>query len=70
VSLQPRDAIVFSLGALGGILAWFSLLLGLLKKYGPRFDRHALTRAVRVMGILLIGLGIGFAVKAVLWFTR
>lgn len=69
VTLRPQDAIPFSLGALVGIIGWFGLLTLLLKKYGGRFNQERLTLFVRVIGFLILGLGLYFAVKATLYFA-
>ncbi|NUP13678.1 MAG: LysE family transporter [Polyangiaceae bacterium] len=69
ITLEPVDAIPFSLGALVGIISWFALLTVLLKRYQGRFDQARLTMMVRIIGILILGLGIFFAVKAGLYFA-
>lgn len=68
ISLRPIDAVPFSLGALIGIIAWFSLLTVLLKRYGSRFNADRLTMLVRIIGVMLIGLGVWFGVKAGIYF--
>jgi len=69
VRLEPIDAIPFSLGALIGIVGWFGMLTVLLKRYGPRFDRNKLDTCVRVIGLLILGLGLWFGIKAVMYFA-
>lgn len=69
ITLDPSDAIVFSLGALLGIIAWFGLFTGLLKRYAGRFDQDKLARVVRGIGVLILLLGAWFSAKAFLYFT-
>lgn len=68
ITLDPRDAISFSLGALAGIVAWFSLFVALLQRYGQRFDQRKLRLVVRAIGGLILLLGLWFALKAGLYF--
>jgi threonine/homoserine/homoserine lactone efflux protein len=69
VTLEPIDAIPFSLGALAGIVGWFAMLTVLLRRYGPRFDKHKLDLFVRGVGVLILGLGLWFGIKAVMYFA-
>jgi threonine/homoserine/homoserine lactone efflux protein len=63
VSFESAQALPFSLGALTGIVGWFATLLYLLDRFRTRFSRETLDKLVHVMGILLIVLGIGIAVR-------
>ncbi len=58
--LSPREAIVFALGAMTGILGWFLSLLGLMRRYRDKFQPKTLDRAVRYMGYLLFVLAAYF----------
>lgn len=61
VSFEPHLAAPFGVGALSGIIGWFALLLGLVRRYKGRFSTETLDRVIRVMGIFLIALGLWFA---------
>jgi threonine/homoserine/homoserine lactone efflux protein len=63
VAFGPGRALPFSIGVCLGITSWFWLLLGLLARYRNRFQASTVERVVRVMGVLLIGLGLFFAVR-------
>lgn len=63
VAFGPGRALPFSIGVCLGITSWFWLLLGLLARYRNRFHESTVDRVVRVMGVLLIGLGVFFAVR-------
>lgn len=69
VSLEPAASIPFSLGALFGISSWFALLTWLLRRYAGRFDQNKLDRSVRIVGALILALGLWFAVRAVRYFA-
>ena len=53
-----------------GITGWFTLLLWLLTRFKGRFERATLDRMVRMMGLLLVGLGIFFAVRFVSYYLH
>ncbi len=63
-ALQPRAALPFSLGAMAGIVAWFALLIALLRRLGSRLSARTLDRLVRVVGAALLLLGAWFAWRA------
>jgi threonine/homoserine/homoserine lactone efflux protein len=63
VSFESAEALPFSLGAFSGIIGWFATLLYLLNRFRLRFSRATLDRLVHGMGILLIVLGLGVAVR-------
>jgi threonine/homoserine/homoserine lactone efflux protein len=65
VAFGPGRALPFSIGVCLGITSWFWLLLGLLARYRSRFRADTVERVVRVMGVLLVGLGVLFAVRFV-----
>jgi threonine/homoserine/homoserine lactone efflux protein len=61
VPLSPREAAVFAVGAVVGIVGWFLSLLGLMRRYRSKFKPESLDRAVRIMGFTLFGLAAYFA---------
>jgi threonine/homoserine/homoserine lactone efflux protein len=61
--LQTRDALPFAAGAGAGIVGWFTLLLGLMRRYREKFSPATLDRVVRGAGALLVCLGLWFAVS-------
>lgn len=63
-ALRPREALPFALGALAGIVAWFSLLIALLRRLGGGLSTRALDRLVRLIGAALLALGAWFAWRA------
>jgi threonine/homoserine/homoserine lactone efflux protein len=63
VNFDSSEALPFSLGAFTGIVSWFATLLYLLNRFRSRFSRAALDRLMHGMGILLILLGLGIAVR-------
>ena len=54
-------ALPFAIGVFGGIVAWFATLATLLHRYRSRLGPRALDRIVRVVGVLLVALGLWFA---------
>jgi threonine/homoserine/homoserine lactone efflux protein len=65
VDLAPREALPFALGSFIGIAGWFSAFTWILKRYAGRFNPRWLERGVRVIGVLLIGLGAWFGFRFV-----
>ena len=63
VAFGPGRALPFAIGVALGITGWFWLLLTLLGRYRTRFQAQTVERVVRGMGVLLIGLGLFFAVR-------
>ena len=53
---DPSLAIPFGLGAAGGILSWFAIVLILLHRYHARISPTLRSRLLRSMGGILIGL--------------
>lgn len=60
VALAPRDAIAFATGAAIGIVAWFMVLLALMKRFHGRFRQDTLGRVVRGFGWFLAALAVWF----------
>ena len=69
-SFGQDRALPFSFGVCAGIIAWFTVLLWLLERYKGRFERAIVDRIVRVMGLLLIGLGLYFAARLFSYYTQ
>ena len=63
VSVSPARALPLSLGACAGIVAWFSVLLALVRRYHQRIRRDTIQRIVQATGVLLVGLGVWFVVR-------
>ena len=63
-------ALPFAVGVAAGIGSWFSILTGLLKRFRGRFQPSSLNRVIRVIGVLILGLGLWFAYKAIVHFLR
>ena len=64
---DPHRALPFSIGVGIGIVSWFAILLSLLGRFRERFRPATLTRAIRVMGVVLTLLGLTFAVRFVMY---
>ncbi len=62
---SPAYAAPFGLAAMAGVGLWFVTLVGLLKRYGGKVPRAALTWAVRTMGLVLVVLGVWSGAKLV-----
>jgi threonine/homoserine/homoserine lactone efflux protein len=60
-------AIPFGLSAGLGAAAWNVVLVGLLRRYGGKLPRGALTWTVRALGLVLVALGIWSVAKLVPW---
>jgi threonine/homoserine/homoserine lactone efflux protein len=70
VVLSKEAALPFAIGVAAGIASWFSILTGLLKRFRGRFQPSSLNRVIRVIGVLILGLGLWFAYKAIVHFLR
>ncbi len=62
-------AIPFGVCAAAGIAAWFVLLVSLLARYGGKLPQAALTWTIRVMGLVLVGLGASSGVQLFRWLA-
>jgi len=69
VDFAPKHALPFSIGVLGGIATWFTILLVLLGRFRGRFQRQTLDKMVRAMGVFLVLLGLYFGLKLVMTLT-
>lgn len=54
VKMTPDRAVPFALAACLGIIAWFSVLLWLVRRFKGAFRPAAVERLVRVFGVLLV----------------
>jgi threonine/homoserine/homoserine lactone efflux protein len=63
VDFDESGALPFSLGAATGIVTWFATLLYMLKRFRARVSPAVLDKVVRVMGVFLLVLGIGIALR-------
>ena len=61
VAFEPALAIPFAGAACVGIVAWFVILLKLVRRYRERFAPETLGKVLRVMGLMLLGFGAWFA---------
>jgi threonine/homoserine/homoserine lactone efflux protein len=62
---DPGLALPFSASAAVGIVAWFALLVALIRRMKERFHPRTLGRVVQGMGVFLVVIGLGFAWRAV-----
>lgn len=65
IKADPLNGLPFAAGTFTGIAGWFALLTFLLKRYGARFRRETMDLVVRVVGLLIVGLGLFFAYRFV-----
>jgi threonine/homoserine/homoserine lactone efflux protein len=63
VTFDSAEALPFSIGAFCGIVGWFVVLLYLMNRFKARFSRSSIDRLVHVMGVLLMALGLGIAIR-------
>lgn len=70
IASSPGHALPFAIGAFGGIVAWFVVLVVLLHRYRSRISQATLAKIVRVVGVLLFALGLWFAWGAIAYFVR
>jgi threonine/homoserine/homoserine lactone efflux protein len=63
-------AIPFGISAAGGIALWFSILVGILRKFEGRLPLSFLTWTIRGLGLALVALGIWSGVQLVQWLHR
>lgn len=65
---QPAlAALPFGVSAAAGVCGWMACFVELLRKYGGKLPRIAITWTVRVMGIVLVGLGIWSGSQLAAW---
>jgi threonine/homoserine/homoserine lactone efflux protein len=63
-------ALPFSISVCVGIVAWFAVLLALVKRFGGRMSQRTIDVAVRVMGVMLLGIAVWFGVKFGMYLAR
>lgn len=68
-TMTKGSAPFFALGVAIGISSWFSVLTWLLRRYRGRFRAEVLDKVIRVIGVLILGLGLYFAYRAVRHFA-
>ena len=68
--LRTVDALPFAIGAGAGIVGWFALLLVLMRRFRTKLSPSTLDRIARGAGVLLVCLGLWFAVSFALGVTR
>lgn len=61
VPLQPAYSMLWGFSAGAGIASWYLVLIKLVERFRSRFHIQTLDKAVRVMGLVLIGFGVWFA---------
>lgn len=61
VQAQTLLALPFGLAAGAGVIAWYALLVALVRRHRDRFRTQTLDRVVRIMGGVLIGVGVWLA---------
>lgn len=61
VTLTVADAPAFGLGAGAGSLCWFTLMLGLLRRYGMRLATGRPERLMHIAGWLMLALGLALS---------
>jgi threonine/homoserine/homoserine lactone efflux protein len=64
---SPLAAIPFGAAAGAGIVAWFAMLVAILRRFEGKLPERALTWTIRVLGIALVGLGAWSGVQLVQW---
>jgi threonine/homoserine/homoserine lactone efflux protein len=69
VPVSGSNALPYAVGISGGIVAWFAMLLHLLRRHQRLFRAARLQRIVHVLGLLIIGVGLWMAVRAVSQFV-
>jgi threonine/homoserine/homoserine lactone efflux protein len=70
VTFTAAHALPFSVGVALGISSWFVLLVALIARFKARFSTATLDAMIRVMGVVLTGLGFWFAVRFVLLMRK
>jgi threonine/homoserine/homoserine lactone efflux protein len=63
--VRALDAFPFAAGVAVGIVGWFALLLWLLSHFRSKVNPSTVDRVIRGMGVLLIVLGVAFAIRVI-----
>ena len=64
LTFESQKALPFSLGAFSGIVGWFATLLYLLKRFRTVVTQTGLQRALKLVGVVLIVIGLFIGVAA------
>jgi threonine/homoserine/homoserine lactone efflux protein len=64
LTFEAQKALPFSLGAFSGIVGWFATLLYLLKRFRTVVTQTGLQRALKLVGVVLIVVGLCIGVAA------
>jgi threonine/homoserine/homoserine lactone efflux protein len=64
LTFEAHKALPFSLGAFSGIVGWFATLLYLLKRFRANVTQTGLQRALKLVGVVLIAVGVVIGVAA------
>jgi threonine/homoserine/homoserine lactone efflux protein len=70
VSASTANALPFALSVCVGIVAWFAVLLGLVRRFGGKMSQRTIDVAVRVMGVMLLGIAVWFGVRFGIYLLR
>jgi threonine/homoserine/homoserine lactone efflux protein len=69
VAVRPEYALLFGLSAGAGIALWYVVLVRLVTRFRDRFQPQTLNNALRVMGVLLLGVGGWFVWQLASYWT-
>jgi threonine/homoserine/homoserine lactone efflux protein len=69
IVFTSSHAPLFGLGSFVGIAGWFTLFVFLLRKFGKRFSANTLSKVVRVIGGLVLLVGLWFGYRFVRYIT-
>jgi threonine/homoserine/homoserine lactone efflux protein len=61
--VNPLDGFPFALGVGGGMVLWFAAWLALVGKFRDRIKHQTIVRLVKVMGWLLVAIGVALLVN-------
>ena len=70
VDFSSAQAAPFAAGACVGIAGWFLTLLWIIRRYKGRFTTAALTRVVRIVGVVLLLIATWFAINFVRYLLK
>jgi len=63
LEFSTANAAFFSIGVAGGIFAWFTVFLELIRRYRARLEHGILDRFLKIFGVLLVAVSIGMAAR-------
>jgi threonine/homoserine/homoserine lactone efflux protein len=66
IDMRSANALPFALGVGAGIMAWFALLVQLVRRFREHIQKGALDRVVRGMGWAMIAIGAVVVSRALL----